>query len=296
MDGTVCTVCFWLEGCLRLHAVQFGPGCPTVFSPLKVGCPMRSDYSQPVAGPSFSLESRLFYAIAVIVFLWVAFTQLPKIRISYVQEDRSYYVPEKSEPASADVPEVLQEPVRIETPIQEPSSDVVEFTAPVVRSSILPVENEAAPVWAQKLSREDVYRYIDRFAPVAIAEMRKYGIPASISLGQAIIESRAGTSKLCVKANNHFGMKCFSKKCEHGHCLNFSDDHHKDFFRKYKSAWSSWRSHSELLINGYGKLRKYGKDYRSWAMGLRKYATDKDYPEKLIGVIERYELQRFDRQ
>ena len=128
--------------------------------------------------------------------------------------------------------------------------------------------------------------------------MEKFGIPASIGLAQGLVESRAGTSKLARGNNNHFGMKCFSKKCPTGHCTNATDDHHKDFFRKYHSAWESWRAHSELLAGGhYSRLKKYGRDYRQWAYGLKAlgYATDRTYAEKLISMIEKYDLHRFDR-
>ncbi len=140
--------------------------------------------------------------------------------------------------------------------------------------------------------------YIRRFAKTAVQEMHKFGIPASISLAQGLVESRYGTSTLAVRNNNHFGMKCFSKKCRDGHCSNFGDDHHKDFFRIYKTPWDSWRAHSLMLANGrYARLKKFGKNYRKWAQGLENlgYATDRSYAEKLIGVIERYDLHRFDR-
>jgi flagellum-specific peptidoglycan hydrolase FlgJ len=113
-----------------------------------------------------------------------------------------------------------------------------------------------------------------------------------------LVESRAGTSRLAKNNNNHFGIKCFSKRCAKGHCTNATDDHHKDFFRKYKSAWESWREHSQLLAGGhYSRLQKCGSDYRQWAYGLKSlgYATDKTYAEKLIGMIERYELYKYDR-
>ena len=139
---------------------------------------------------------------------------------------------------------------------------------------------------------------MDRFKKVAIDEMGKYGIPASISLAQGLIESRAGTSKLAVENNNHFGIKCFSRNCKKGHCTNFTDDTHKDFFRKFKTPWESWHAHSQLLASGrYAKLRRYGRDYRKWAYGLKAigYATDRTYAEKLIGIIERYDLHKYDR-
>ena len=140
-------------------------------------------------------------------------------------------------------------------------------------------------------------KYIDRYAEMARKEQREFGIPASISLAQGLIESRAGTSKLAVGNNNHFGMKCFARNCRKGHCTNHTDDTHKDFFRKFPSAWESWREHSRMLSKGrYAKLKRHGTDYRKWAYGLKSvgYATDRTYAEKLIGVIEKYDLHRFD--
>lgn len=157
---------------------------------------------------------------------------------------------------------------------------------------------ETAPVSVGQLSREQAIAYIERYHKTAIGEMHKFGIPASISLAQGLIESRAGTSKLAKTNNNHFGIKCFSKNCQKGHCSNFTDDTHKDFFKKFKTPWQSWRAHSELLASGrYAKLKKHGKNYRAWAYGLKSagYATDKTYAEKLIGMIERYKLYEYDR-
>ena len=130
--------------------------------------------------------------------------------------------------------------------------------------------------------------------------MRKYGIPASITLAQGLIETNAGDSRLAKQNNNHFGMKCFSKKCGKGHCSNFTDDTHKDFFRKYKSSWESYRAHSQLLIGRrYKHLKKLGnKNYKGWAKGLKKagYATDRRYAEKLINIIDELKLYRFDNE
>jgi len=159
-------------------------------------------------------------------------------------------------------------------------------------------DESAAPRPVSSLKEDQATAYIDRFKKIAVLEMKKYGIPASISLAQGLIESGAGTSRLAVKANNHFGIKCFSKRCKAGHCINASDDSHKDYFKKFGNAWESWRAHSLMLAGGrYSKLKKYGKDYRKWAVGLRTagYATDKAYASKLIGVIEKYDLHRFDR-
>lgn len=159
-------------------------------------------------------------------------------------------------------------------------------------------KNEAAPVSSEELLKQQSLDYIKRFSKIAREEMVKFGIPASISLAQGLIESRAGTSKLAVNNNNHFGMKCFAKNCGKGHCSNHTDDTHKDFFRKYNNAWESWRAHSQLISSGrYAKLKRHGRDYRAWANGLQSvgYATDKKYAAKLIGIIERYDLHRYDK-
>jgi len=141
--------------------------------------------------------------------------------------------------------------------------------------------------------------YVARFAPVAVAEMHKFGVPASIILAQGLLESNAGESKLARSTNNHFGMKCFSKRCKKGHCSNFTDDSHKDFFVKYGNVWGSYRAHSQFLKNS----RRYAHlfqlephNYRGWARGLTKagYATDKKYGEKLIALIQNLELEAYD--
>lgn len=139
--------------------------------------------------------------------------------------------------------------------------------------------------------------YVQRFAKVAQGEMHKYGIPASIKLAQGLLESQAGESTLATKNNNHFGIKCFSKSCQKGHCRNFSDDSHKDFFKVYPSAWDSYRAHSLFLQgNRYQHLRTTAKDYQEWAVGLQKagYATDTQYANKLIRLIEELGLGRYD--
>ena len=151
----------------------------------------------------------------------------------------------------------------------------------------------------ERKKREKQIQYIKRFAKVAQAEMEKFNIPASITLAQGLLESNVGESRLATQNNNHFGMKCFSKSCKKGHCSNFTDDSHKDFFRMYKSAWDSYRAHSKMLGGKrYRKLKNLGtKDYKGWAKGLKTagYATDKRYAEKLINLIEELELWRFDR-
>lgn len=150
---------------------------------------------------------------------------------------------------------------------------------------------------AQK--RQICEAYVKRFAPFAVQEMKKYGIPASITLAQGLLESNAGASKLATNNKNHFGIKCFSKNCKKGHCTNYTDDSHKDFFRNYPSAKESYHAHSVFLQRSrYAHLKKLGtKNYKDWAHGLRKagYATDPKYAPKLIKLIEVLKLHRYDK-
>lgn len=148
----------------------------------------------------------------------------------------------------------------------------------------------------RKASDTEIKEYIKRFEKVAKEEEAKYSIPASITLGQAILESNAGKSSLATKDKNHFGIKCFSRNCQKGHCSNHGDDTHKDFFRTYKTDWESFRAHSLFLQRSrYQHLKKISKhDYKAWARGLQKagYATDKKYSNKLITVIETHDLHK----
>lgn len=138
--------------------------------------------------------------------------------------------------------------------------------------------------------------YIESYTPVALSEQKKYRIPASITIAQGLLESDAGGSRLARNNNNHFGIKCFSKTCTKGHCVNYTDDSHKDFFRNFKSAWESFRGHSVLLQKPRYKNLYTLKvtDYKGWAKGLQKagYATDKRYASKLIKIIEILELHK----
>lgn len=151
---------------------------------------------------------------------------------------------------------------------------------------------------AEQAKKDKQLAYVSTYKDVAIKEMEKYGIPASITLAQGILESNMGQSKLATRNNNHFGIKCFSRSCRKGHCSNFTDDSHKDFFRKYSNVWDSYRAHSSLLQGKrYKHLAKLGtSNYRDWAHGLKKagYATDKRYAEKLIRYIEDLELDQYD--
>lgn len=136
--------------------------------------------------------------------------------------------------------------------------------------------------------------YINRYLATAKQEARLFNIPVSITLGQGIIESNAGRSKLAKKHNNHFGVKWSGK----GKYAIYADDTPRDKFQTYKSAWWSYRAHSKLLTSKrYKHLTKLNRlNYRAWAYGLKKcgYATEKKYAEILISVIEKYDLWVYD--
>lgn len=145
--------------------------------------------------------------------------------------------------------------------------------------------------------------YIQQYKDIAIAEMKRAGIPASIKLAQGLVESGAGKSTLSREANNHFGIKCNGGW--EGATFYREDDDYKDgkliksCFRKFNSSHESYMAHSDFLTSQkrYRSLFSLAiQDYRSWAKGLKKagYATDKQYANKLINVIEKYQLYQYD--
>ncbi|NOR27254.1 MAG: LysM peptidoglycan-binding domain-containing protein [Lutibacter sp.] len=139
--------------------------------------------------------------------------------------------------------------------------------------------------------------YINTYKKTAMESMRKYKIPASITLAQGILESSSGNSELTRKSNNHFGIKCH--KGWKGKRVYHDDDKKDDCFRVYKDPANSFKDHS-LFLTGrtrYAKLFKFKKgDYVKWAKGLSEagYATDRRYPAKLIALIEKYNLHKYD--
>ena len=146
--------------------------------------------------------------------------------------------------------------------------------------------------------RTSVDTYIETFAPVAMNEMKISKIPASITLALGILESGSGNGRLAVEANNHFGIKCHGWK---GEKIYHDDDEDQECFRKYENASESYKDHSEFLTGRrrYANLFRLKPDnYKAWAKGLRAagYATDKKYPQKLISLIERYELYNYDKR
>ncbi len=143
---------------------------------------------------------------------------------------------------------------------------------------------------------DKVAAYIELYAPIAQEEMALYKIPASITLAQGILESGAGEGELTRRANNHFGIKCHGWK---GASVYHDDDRRQECFRKYNDPKYSFRDHS-LFLTERGRYATLFDleihDYVGWAKGLKAagYATDRKYPDKLISLIERYELYRYD--
>lgn len=139
--------------------------------------------------------------------------------------------------------------------------------------------------------------YINQYRDLAIEQMLKYKIPASITLAQGLLESGAGYSELATKGNNHFGIKCHGwtgRKSYH------DDDELQECFRAYDNVYESYEDHSLLLTTQprYSMLFSMGiTNYKGWAHGLKKcgYATNPAYAQKLIGIIELYKLQQYDK-
>lgn len=167
----------------------------------------------------------------------------------------------------------------------------------IVIDESLKKQEELVATSKVKVTPEIVNGYINQFKEIAMHNMKEHGIPASITLAQGILESGAGTGLLCRVANNHFGIKCHKEWT--GEYVRHDDDAAQECFRKYDEPGQSYRDHSLFLTSRpwYAPLFKLEKsDYKGWARGLKKsgYATDPKYPEKLIGIIERYQLHQYD--
>ena len=150
------------------------------------------------------------------------------------------------------------------------------------------------PAWGQQMTRS---QYIEKYADIAVREMKATGIPASITLAQGCLESGNGNSTLATKANNHFGIKCHGWK---GQSIRHTDDAPDECFRSYENADDSFRDHSDFLRyrDRYAALFNLEPtDYRGWAYGLQQagYATAPTYAESLIRIIEENGLDRYDR-
>lgn len=155
------------------------------------------------------------------------------------------------------------------------------------------------PVFPSFATKTPQQAYIDKYAALAVHEMYRSGVPASITLAQGMLESGNGLSELAVKGNNHFGIKCHNNWT--GGKMYHDDDAKGECFRKYSDPELSYRDHSDFLR--YRDRYKFLfdlelTDYKGWAHGLKKagYATDPSYPSKLIRLIETYKLHEYDRK
>ena len=153
----------------------------------------------------------------------------------------------------------------------------------------------AGTAWGQKMTRA---QYIEKYADIAVREMKATGIPASITLAQGCLESGNGNSTLATKANNHFGIKCHNNW--KGKTIRHDDETRNECFRSYPSADESFRDHSDFLRyrDRYAFLFDLEPtDYKGWAYGLQKagYATARTYAASLIQIIEENELYRYDK-
>ena len=153
-------------------------------------------------------------------------------------------------------------------------------------------------VGAQTRWNAQYQEYVDHWSSVAVEQMNRYRIPASITLAQGLLESGAGRSELAREGNNHFGIKCHNGWT--GPTVYKDDDQRNDCFRSYKTARESYEDHSRFLVNG----RRYQSlfslkmtDYKGWARGLKAagYATNPKYADRLIEIIEVYKLYEYDK-
>ena len=153
------------------------------------------------------------------------------------------------------------------------------------------------PVMADAVSQSPQQEYVRKYSVIAVSEMYRSGVPASITLAQGLLESGCGLSELALKSNNHFGIKCHNSW--KGEKVYHDDDAKGECFRKYDSPEDSFRDHSDFLRyrDRYKFLFDYKTtDYEAWAYGLKTagYATDPSYPSKLIRLIEEYDLHEYD--
>ena len=162
---------------------------------------------------------------------------------------------------------------------------IIFVSAYLLLSGLVNAQNITAP------------NYIDMYKYIAIAEMKRSGIPASVTLAQGLLETESGNSDLVKRSNNHFGIKC--KKNWTGETVTHTDDAPNECFRKYPKAEDSYKDHSDYLKSSgrYAELFQLdAADYKGWAYGLKKagYATNPRYPQILISNIEKYNLHQFD--
>lgn len=237
------------------------------------------------------------FCVALIISMWIFASKLTEALKSAKTDNNNIENTEE------------QQPLALE---DKQEADIVNLELPTAKSvkknkaEKTKVSNEGTYILyayngSQKVSMErnlnNDLAYIEKFNQIAKSQMRRYNIPASIKLAQGLLESNAGTSQLASKHNNHFGIKCWEKGCG----VRMHDDSPDDRFYTYKTANESYEAHSEFLSSRarYKHLFQLQiTDYKNWALGLRAagYATNKHYAACLIALIERYNLQSFDKQ
>ena len=154
----------------------------------------------------------------------------------------------------------------------------------------------ALPISAQMKWNRQYQTYINQYKDLAIEQMKRYHIPASITLAQGLFESRAGQSEFALRSNNHFGIKCHGWS---GKTVYHDDDATNECFRAYDNVFDSFEDHSKFLAKSSRYKRLFAlkeTDYRGWAYGLKEcgYATNPQYAIKLIQIIELYKLYQYD--
>ena len=172
----------------------------------------------------------------------------------------------------------------------------MRFLRTILLFAIITIAYALPVTGKERQTREE---YVERYKAIAIAHMERYGIPASITMAQGILESDSGNSQLSTSSNNHFGIKC--KKSWRGDRVYHDDDAKGECFRAYPSVEASYEDHADFLDQSprYDSLFAYASDdYRSWARGLKAcgYATAPDYAERLVKIIETMQLYLLDKE
>ncbi len=176
----------------------------------------------------------------------------------------------------------LQFSVNMRAPLRTASMEEPQATGVSLRQGTMSLgqnllfKGSSTSAAVEELDAAAVKAYVKRFSKVAIAEMQKYGMPASIKMAQAILESKGGTSRTVSENNNHFGGPLSNKT--------------------YTSAWENWRTHSLLLKSSFPDAFENGKSYKKWATALKGYNSDRNYDGKLLQVIETYQLYLLDEE
>ncbi len=192
--------------------------------------------------------------------------------------------------------------VNMKSPVPIVSDDRQTNNEPTAMAMSLPsLPNLAATSEVKKsaighinLTQPKVEAYVKRFSRIAVIEMQKYQVPASIKIGQGILASNAGENALAITHNNHFGVLCGQATT----CANYESNIGSVKVKTYPSAWEGWRDHSVMLSQApYQSLvKECGKDYKKWAAGIARlgYGNNQEYSQQLIELIETYQLYKLD--